>query len=176
MRWRSRKTCSRNAQRVFRERTRRTPDRGRAKGAGPDSGEAVKTATGPSGSALILLLVRSPAGAWSASTFGTTRDSHTRPIVLLDEQHGVVHLVATCPQPPKRSGQSGGDICEKSAPMAAPLFAPGVGTPIIRDAGSPTMNDATSTKQNLSAATGMVVLANNPSTDVYWHAFVPLSG
>jgi hypothetical protein len=136
---------------------------------------AVKTAKGTGGSApMVLLLVRSPAGAWSASTFGTARDSHTRPIVLLDEEHGVVHMVATCPQPPKRSGQSGGDICEKTAPMASPSFAPGIGTPIIHDAGSPSMNDATSTKQNLNAATGLVVLANNPTTDVYWHAFLPL--
>ena len=36
------------------------------------------------------------------------------------------------------------------------------------------MNDVTSTKQSLSAATGMVVLANNATTDVYWHAFAPL--
>ena len=94
-------------------------------------------------------------------------------MVLLDEQHGMVHMLATCPQPPKRSGQSGGDICEKTAPMAAPSFAPGpdAGLP---DAGSPDMNDVTSTKQSLSAATGMVVLANNATTDVYWHAFMPL--
>jgi hypothetical protein len=138
---------------------------------------AVKTARGATRSTpLVLLLVRSPTGAWSASTFGTVADSHTRPIVLLDEQHGVVHMLATCPQPPRRSGQSGGDICEKTAPMDAPSFAPGVGTPVIRDAGSPGMNDATSTKQSLSAATGLLVLANNPATDVYWQAFLPLGG
>jgi hypothetical protein len=139
---------------------------------------AVKTAKGsPSATTpMTTLLVRSAAGAWSASTFGTGSDSNTRPIVLLDEQHGVVHMLATCPQPPKRSGQAGGDICEKTAPMAAPSFAPGAGTPVIRDAGAPTMNDVTSTKQSLSAATGMVVLANNPATDVYWHAFAPLGG
>jgi hypothetical protein len=36
------------------------------------------------------------------------------------------------------------------------------------------MNDVTSTKQSLNAVTGMVVLANNPATDLYWHAFLPL--
>ena len=62
---------------------------------------AVKTAKGDTSSTpTILLLVRSPAGAWTASPFGTGSDSHTRPIVLLDEQHGVVHMLATCPQPP----------------------------------------------------------------------------
>jgi hypothetical protein len=139
---------------------------------------AVKTAKGSPGSTtpMTMLLVRAADGAWSASTFGTGSDSHTRPIVLLDEQHGVLHMLATCPQPPKRSGQAGGDICEKTAPMANPSFAPGSGTPVISDAGSPTMNDVTSTKQTLSAATGMLVLANNPATDVYWHAFLPLDG
>jgi hypothetical protein len=136
---------------------------------------AVKAATGATRSApMVLLLVRSPAGTWSASTFGSVADSHTRPLVLLDEQHSVVHMLATCAQPPRRSGQSGGDVCEKTAPMAAPSFAPGAGTPVIRDAGSPAMNDVTSTKQSLNAVTGMVVLANNPATDLYWHAFLPL--
>jgi hypothetical protein len=122
---------------------------------------------------MVVLLVRSPAGAWSATPFGTVADSHTRPLVLLDEQHGVVHMFATCPQPPARSGQSGGDICQKSLWMGSP-FAPGIGTPVIRDAGSPDMNDVTSTKQSLSDATGMLVMASNTTTRTYWHAFLPL--
>jgi hypothetical protein len=140
---------------------------------------AVKTGAtnrSPDDTPMVALLVRSPAGAWSATTFGTAGDSQTRPIVLLDEQHGRVHLFATCPQPPKTSGQAGGDICEKTAPMTAPAFAPGIGTAVIRDAASPRMNDATSTKQNLSAATGLVVMANNATTHVYWHTQQALGG
>jgi hypothetical protein len=60
--------------------------------------------------------------------------------------------------------------------MSAPSFAPGIGTAVIRDARSPRMNDATSTKQNLSAATGIVVMANNPTTRVYWHMQQALGG
>jgi hypothetical protein len=135
---------------------------------------AVKTATPKKRSApLILLLVRTESGTWLTVPYGTAGDSHTRPIVLLDEQHGIVHILATCPQPPRRSGQSGGDICDKTLSMASP-FAPGPGTPLIRSAGSPKMNDVTSTKQNLSAATGMLVLANDGASRTYWHAFVPL--
>jgi hypothetical protein len=134
---------------------------------------AVKTATGRRGTPMVVLLVRSPAGAWAATPFGTVADSHTRPLVLLDEQHGVVHMFATCPQPPGRSGQSGGDVCEKSLWMGSP-FVPGVGTPVLRDAGSPDMNDVTSTKQSLSAATGMLVMASNTTTRTYWHALLPL--
>ena len=36
------------------------------------------------------------------------------------------------------------------------------------------MNDVTSTKQSLSAATGMLVMAANTTTRTYWHALLPL--
>jgi hypothetical protein len=139
----------------------------------------VKTAasTGsPAGTPMILLLVRSTTGAWSTSVVGTAADSNTRPIVLLDEQHGLIHVFSTCPQPPKTSGQAGGDICEKTASLGAPSFGPGSGTPVIREAGSPDMNDATSTKQNVSAATGIVVMANNATSNTYWHLQESLGG
>jgi hypothetical protein len=139
---------------------------------------AIKTGT-PSGrrsTPLVLLLVRSATGGWSTTAFGTSADSQTRPIVLLDQQHAVVHMIATCPQPPKRSGQAGGDICEKTTPMSPLSFAPGIGTPILRVAGSPDLNDPTSTKQALNAATGLVVLATNATTHAYWTAIEPLAG
>jgi hypothetical protein len=134
---------------------------------------AVKTSATGRRLPLVMLLARSPAGAWDAVPFGVVGESHTRPIVLLDEQHGVVHVFATCPQPPMRSGQAGGDVCEKALWMGSP-FGPGIGATVIRDAGVPDMNDVTSTKQNLSSATGMVVLASNATTHTYWHATLPL--
>jgi hypothetical protein len=140
---------------------------------------AVKSAArddSPSSLPVILLLVRSTAGTWSTVTFGTVPDSHTRPIVLLDEQQGVVHMFATCPQPPNASGQMGGDICEKTASMSSPSFAPGIGNTVIREAGSPDMNDATSTKQTVNATTGIVVMANNATSDTYWHMQDSLGG
>jgi hypothetical protein len=138
---------------------------------------AVKTNVGRQKSApMVLLLVRSAAGSWSSTTFGTAADSQTRPIVLLDQQHAVLHMLATCPQAPKRSGQSGGDICEKTTPMSSLSFAPGIGTPVLRVAGSPSLNDVTSTKQNLSAATGLVVLASHATTRTYWGMLERLGG
>jgi PKD repeat protein len=130
---------------------------------------AVKTSESTSSTPLILLLVRSAGGTWSTTTFGTVANSHTRPIVLLDQQHGLIHMFATCPQPPKTSGQSGGDICEKTANLANPSFAPGIGTAVISEAGSPDMNDATSTKQNVDSASGIVVMGNNATSKTYWH-------
>jgi PKD repeat protein len=126
---------------------------------------------------LIQLLTRSAAGTWANTTFGTGSNSHTRPIVELDAEHGVLHMFATCPQPPSTSGQSGGDICEKTATAGdSPSFGPGIGTAIIREAGSPDMNDATSTKQNVSSSTGLVVLANNKTSKLYWHSQDSLGG
>ena len=109
---------------------------------------AVKTSHTSGSSPLILLLVFDPAtGQWSSSTAGRVSDSHTRPIVVIDEDADEAHVVMTGPQPPSTSGQSGGTIYEKTAPLSALTFPTGVGTPIIRDADSADMNDATSTKQ-----------------------------
>jgi trimeric autotransporter adhesin len=137
---------------------------------------AVKTGETVKSHPLNVLLVRAAGGTWSSTTFGTVADSQTRPIVALDEQHGVIHMFATCPQPPNTSGQAGGDICEKTAPMSNPVFPPGIGTPVIRESGVPKMNDATTTKQNVNSTTGLVVLANNATSKTYWHMQETLSG
>ena len=140
---------------------------------------AIKTSTNP----LTVLLRRNADSTWSSATFGTSGDSHTRPIVVLDTAAQVAHMFATCPQPPASSGQSGGDICEKTSPMNGNLaLSPsGIGTPVIRWlAGSDTMrrniNDATSTKQNVSGSTGLVVLASIGYTRHYWHHYAALGG
>jgi PKD repeat protein len=135
---------------------------------------ATKTSESTSTQPLMRLLVRSTTGTWSGTTFGTVHDSNTRPIVLVDEEHSVLHVFATCPQPPKTSGQSGGDICEKTSPLGSIAFASGNGKAVISDAGSPDMNDTTSTKQNVSSATGIVIEANNATTLNYWHADISL--
>jgi PKD repeat protein len=135
---------------------------------------AVKTSESTKARPLMLLLVRSTGGTWTTSTFGTVADSNTRPIVLLDQQHGVVHMFATCPQPPKTSGQSGGDICEKTTSLAAPAFSPGNGAAVLREAGSPDMNDVTSTKQDVDSSTDIVIEANNATSRTYWHTRLSL--
>jgi hypothetical protein len=142
---------------------------------------AVKTsldelAGSPSSSPQINLLVFKPAtGSWSSTTFGTLADCHTRPIVMLDEENAEVHVFATAPS---TSGcayaGAPGTIYEKVAPMSNPVFAPGRGTPIIRDVASANMNNPTSTKQSVNSSTGLVVLAGNTSTKRYWHADLAL--
>jgi hypothetical protein len=130
---------------------------------------AVKSSQTSSAAPLIRLLVRSASGDWDSHTFGRVSDHHTRPIVLLDTQHGILHMFAT-------SGESGGTIYEKTTPISSIDFASGLGTPAIRDGSSPDLNNATSTKQNVDGSTGLVVLASNDSTGRYWFADLSLGG
>ena len=126
---------------------------------------AVKTSQTTSGSPYIYLLVRDAAtGAWANHLVGVRTDRHTRPIVMLDESAGVVMVFAT-------SSEAGGSIYKKTSPLNPISFAPGKGTVFIQDGASPDMNDATSTKQSVSPATGLVVLASNDTAQEYWHNY-----
>jgi hypothetical protein len=132
---------------------------------------AVKTATRNLSAALVALLVRDPATAtWSVRPFGTFDQGHTRPIVLLDEEHDEVRMYATGPLPPEREGV----ILEKVAAMADQALPSGSGRPVILDADQPDVSDASSTKQPLSSRTGLVVLASNNVSSIYWHYYDPL--
>jgi len=139
---------------------------------------AIKTSESTSTQPLTVLLRRNVDGKWDSAIFGTGRDSHTRPIVLLDEPNKQVRMFATCPQSPiSSSGQSGGDICMKTSPMDKLAFPAGIGTPVIEDTGNPEMNDVTSTKQGVNAFSGIVLLANDPTThDTYWTRTLSLGG
>jgi trimeric autotransporter adhesin len=128
---------------------------------------AVKTSKSSSNDPLTMLLVRQAGGSWSSHVFGLKKDNHTRPIVQIDEEHGILHMFAT-------SSGSGGSIMEKTAPLGSVSFAPGKGTAVITDADG-VVNNVTSTKQNLGSATGLVVLAHS-SKNVYFHAYNSLSG
>ena len=123
---------------------------------------------------LTELLVRDPDGTWRGYSFGTSKDSHTRPIVAVDDEHGAVFMYGTGPSPGFTSGQSGGTIYLKGSWISSLSFEPGHGVAVITDAASPKMNNATSTKQNVNATTGLVVLAGNDTTDTYWHTYQSL--
>jgi trimeric autotransporter adhesin len=128
---------------------------------------AVKTSKSGSADPLNMLLVRSTGGSWSSHVFGLKRDHHTRPIVLLDEANALVRMFATAPE-------SGGTIYQKTSPMSSISFEGGLGTPIVKDADNE-LNNVTSTKQNLTASTNLVVLAHS-GAGRYFHNFVSLGG
>lgn len=131
---------------------------------------AVKTDQTVSSAPLVMLLVRDPAsGDWASHVFGRKTDHHTRPIVVLDETNAMLHMFAT-------AGEAGGTIYRKSTPINAISFPSGLGEPFIRDAASADMNDATTSKHNVNATTGLLVLASDDTTDYYWHKYEPIPG
>jgi len=136
---------------------------------------ATKTSNTSSSSALIMLSVRSGAGVWSRYPIALVSDCPNRPIVLIDEQNNVLHTFYTAPGPPSYAcNSSGGAIYEKTSPLNSVSFAPGSGTPVIVDADSPFVHNASSTKQNVNGTTGIVVLAINGDTGYYWHHYEAL--
>jgi hypothetical protein len=117
----------------------------------------------------IKLLVRDTGGLWQQFLVSAASDGWSRPIVLLDEEARLIHAFG-------KVGPliAGGSIHHKSSSMDTLAFAPGAGTIVIQDGSGAPINNPTSTKQNLTAETGMVVLAANVSTaGHYWHHEVP---
>ncbi len=136
---------------------------------------ATKTSNTSSSTALIMLSVRSATGVWSRYPIALVSDCPNRPLVLIDEQNNVLHTFYTAPGPPSYAcNSSGGAIYEKTSPLNSVSFAPGRGTPVIVDADSPFVHNASSTKQNVNGSTGIVVLAVNSSTGNYWHHYEAL--
>ena len=117
---------------------------------------------------LVMLLVRDQAGTWTNHVFGRVQDDHTRPMMLVDEEHGQLYMFATAPISP------GGTIYYKSTPLSNIAFASGVGTPFIQSDTDTTINNATSTKQNVNSTTGLLVLASDNTSRYYLHNYLSL--
>jgi hypothetical protein len=113
---------------------------------------------------VILLFVRDPASGWSNYTVWRIGDGAvTRPILVIDESNFVLHVFAT-------SSESGGTIREKTSPISSISFPSGLGAVFLRDASQTNaLNNATTTKQNATRASGIVIVASNDDAGYYWH-------
>ena len=109
-------------------------------------------------------LLELDAGAWRSYVFGTVGDDQTRPIVLTDQLTRRLYVFATSPTNPDPGTQA---IYYKETSLDAPAFAPGPGTAFMHGDAGADINDATSTKQDLSVAPQLVVLASDLTN--YWH-------
>ena len=129
---------------------------------------AVKTSFGDGGcggsssSPLLRLVVRKPNNTWAWATFATVGDDETRPQVLLDTTNRKVYMFATSPT-------SCGVIYMKSTSMDNLSFPTGKGTPFVSSSTYTCLNNVTSTKQTVNAATGLVVMASDESKLFYMH-------
>jgi chitobiase/beta-hexosaminidase-like protein len=128
----------------------------------------VKTANRNTGQLFVELLVRDPSGAWSAATFGRVEDEHSRPRVVIDDEHRRLYMFATI-------RETGGAIFYKTTCLDNIAFAPGPGTPAIQNPEAPAINNATSTKQNVDSETGLLVLASDSAAGRYLHAYFDLT-
>src|SRR5215218_9598019 len=117
----------------------------------------------------ILLLVLGQDGEWTGHVFAKVGDHHSRPIVMLDEEHRELYMFATAPT-------GGGTIYYKRTDLESISFPSGMGTPFIQSATDTHIDDATSTKQNLTSSTGLVVLASDSESKYYLHNAVGLEG
>jgi len=137
---------------------------------------AVKTSFTNNPQPQIMLLVRDlSTGNWTSYPISRVADCPNRVIVLIDEENRVLHTYFTAPAPPSFScNSSGGEIQTKTSPLDAVSFPVGSGTTVIRDADSAVVHNVTSTKQNVSSATGIAILARNSATKRYWHAYIPI--
>ena len=129
------------------------------------------TSTDKTQAQLQLLVFRPGTGAFTRSTIATVGDCVSRPQIMLDTTNKLVRAFFTGPSTSVSGcAYSGvpGSIYEKTASMDSPAFGSGRGTPVIQDGASANLNDVTSSKQSVSAATGVVVMASNHATKRYW--------
>jgi hypothetical protein len=131
---------------------------------------ASKTSLDLSGDPLIMLLVMKPDGTWNHYTVWQVKDSVTRPIVMIDQEHRDLYVLGS-------AGPccNGGAIFYKKTSLDHPSFAPGLGTPLIQNGTDTHVNNVTSTKQNLSSATGLLVAAGDDTTKYYLHKYTSLA-
>ncbi|HEY7560680.1 MAG TPA: hypothetical protein VH650_00755 [Gaiellaceae bacterium] len=110
----------------------------------------------------ILLHRRTAAGSWSSHQVTDASFGRTRPIVILDEQHNAIRVF---------EGQTGGAVFMVKSRLGNINFpAHSRGAAVMSDTGS-SVGNPTSTKQNISNTTRLVVLASNTQTKRYWHAY-----
>src|SRR5215212_4775564 len=116
---------------------------------------------------LIMLLVRDQAGNWTNYRFGRVIDHHTRPIVMIDQEHRNLYMFAT-------HDENCGAIYYKKTPLSNISFSDGLGTTFIQSSTDTCINNATSTKQNVNSATGLLVQASDDTSKNYLHNFMDL--
>ncbi|TDO34233.1 hypothetical protein EV643_12818 [Kribbella sp. VKM Ac-2527] len=129
-----------------------------------------KTSMDAAAEPLFNLLVLTSSGQWTSTLISTQVDDHTRAILQIDTQARELYFFAAAPC------CAGGTIYYKKASLDNPVFQPGLGTAFIHSAAHPEANNPTSTKQNLTGATGLLVLAGDDETRRYLYNRLSLGG
>ena len=124
---------------------------------------AVKTSRNGPDDPSIMLLVLKPDGTWTNHTVTPVSENQTRAIVQIDQQNRKLFVFATAPC------CSGGTVYYKQANLDAISFPSGPGTSFMESASDVCINNVSSTKQNLTSSTDLVVFAGADCTRFYFH-------
>lgn len=141
----------------------------------------VKTSFNSAGTPQLVLLVakKNASGAytWNWYTESIREEGQTRPLLMIDTSHRMLYVFT--------STEGGGSIYYKSTSMDTIKFTTGANTSrtFISKPGY-AINNVTSTKQNVTSASGIVVLASHDNessidsvpADYYFHNYIDLNG
>lgn len=118
---------------------------------------------------LILLLTLDGNGTWKKDTVWRINEGdNTRPIVLVSPDTRTLHVFAAGPC------CSGGTVVYKTSPLDNPAFPSGLGDTFLKLASDTTINNPSSTKQPVTAASGILVVAGDDHTSFYVHNKITL--
>jgi hypothetical protein len=116
-----------------------------------------------------MLWVRDRDGTWTSDVFGKVKDAHTRSLVLIDEEQRLLYMVASAPT------CTGGKVYYKQTDLDDISFEEGRGTLLMQSTDGTNVGDATSTKQNLDEAAGLLVVASDKNRGYYYNLIDPRS-
>ena len=126
------------------------------------------------GDPLIAVFKRTGAlsstGTWISRTVTTVTVEGTRPMLVIDDANAQANVYLTAPTSFAEGQQK---IYRRTAPLSTLDFGtPSLGTAVIASADDVAINDATSTKQRATAASGQLIVATNIPTLRYMHACI----
>ena len=125
---------------------------------------------GPNANSLApgaIVMVREADGSWSNVLLARVKDHLTDPILVIDEQHATIVVIASI--------AGSGTIVYKQSPLDRLSFDSGRGTDLMASATDPNLRNPTTTKQAVDLASGLVVLAADDGTGHYVHALLSSS-
>jgi hypothetical protein len=135
---------------------------------------AVKHAANLGVQPLIRVLKRDPqTGVWTNGVFGRRVEQHTRAIAVFDSETDSIYVFAGT------ENAALGNVYYKSAHLSTLDFPTGIGRVFLQGfAGDDRANNPTCTKQAVTSATGMLVLASDDIGPVryYFHNYLALGG
>ena len=139
----------------------------------------VKSSLNSNGNPQLYLLVAKKQSdgkyLWESHVESMREDGQTRPILLIDTDHRQLYVFT--------STESGGNVYYKTTSLDNIQFPDGPGSVFMSKSGY-AINNVTSTKQTVTGASGIVVLASHDNlasvdtsqADFYFHNYINLGG